>query len=145
LKSLSEHIFHHEHLRLEVFDVFEILLVECSPGIVNHAFAVVRAVALANLAEPLAGGAAGNQVDPVGSDPLLKFSRRELGEVGTNDIRHVGEIGAVDLNGLRIEVDRGEHLYPGAMQPQRKAAASREQIDACQCLGHGEAIISWPG
>jgi hypothetical protein len=40
------------------------------------------------------------------------------------------QVGAIDLNGLGVEVDSGKGLHPRFMESERKAAAARKQINA---------------
>ena len=135
-RSNPEHILHHKQPGLKMGDVLEVLLVECAPGIVNHPLTMIRPIALLDLAEALAGGAARDYVDSVGPDQLGQLGGGKLREVFAQHMRRVGKVRPVDFHRLRLKINRRDDPQPGPMQPQRKATTARKQVNARQRFIH---------
>jgi hypothetical protein len=108
----------------------KILLIQPPTGIFNQSSAMIRAIPLPNLAESLTGRPPHDHVDLGHTGQLLQVGGRELGQIPTEDVVGVGEVGAIDIHRLGIEIDGGLHVPAGAMQPEREAPATGEEVEA---------------
>jgi hypothetical protein len=122
------HILHYKHLRLEKFNVTQEFLVKMATRIIHQTDAMIRAVHLANRAEPLARGAAHNDINFLRADQFRQFRRREAGQVFIQNVPNLRQVSLENSNGLRVVIKGGQTHQSSPLQAEAEAATAAKQI-----------------